>query len=94
MRLFAWELFAIFSPVRGSALGVLRGDDLDAVSVVKFRLDRHEFSVDPRSDHLVADRTVDGISKVDGTGADRKRFDIARRAETVNIVGKQVEIAL
>ena len=62
--------------------------------VVKFRLDRHEFSVDPRSDHLVADRTMDGISKVDGTGADRKRFDIARRAETVNIVGKQVEIAL
>ena len=88
MRLFAWELFAIFSQSR---LGPL---DLDAVSVVKFRLDRHEFSVDPRSDHLVADRTVDGVSKVDGTGADRKRFDIARRAETVNIVGKQVEIAL
>ena len=80
MRLFAWELFAIFSQSR---LGPL-----------KFRLDRHEFSVDPRSDHLVADRTVDGVSKVDGTGADRKRFDIARRAETVNIVGKQVEIAL
>ena len=92
MRLFAWELFAIFSQSR---LGPLEFcDDLDAVSVVKFRLDRHEFSVDPRSDHLVADRTVDGVSKVDGTGADRKRFDIARRAETVNIVGKQVEIAL
>ena len=91
MRLFAWELFAIFSQSR---LGPLEFCEVMISTVVKFRLDRHEFSVDPRSDHLVADRTVDGVSKVDGTGADRKRFDIARRAETVNIVGKQVEIAL
>ena len=81
-------------PVAARPLAVLGGDDLHLVAVLDHIIDIDQLAVHPRADHLVANRTVDGIRKVNGCGAAWKILDIAGWGETVDTVGKQVQIAL
>ena len=52
-------------PVPAGSLGVLGGNDLDPVSVLDHIIDVHQFSVDSGSYHLISDRTVDTVGKID-----------------------------
>ena len=83
-----------FQPVTARSAGILRGNDLDPVTVLDHVVDRYQLAVDPRSDHPVADCTVNAVDKVDRRRTGRKIFHIARRCKTVNALGKQVEITL
>src|SRR5262249_602383 len=50
----------------------LRGEDLDRVTTVERGVERHQTTVDARTDTAVTDIGVDRVRKVDRRGADRK----------------------
>ena len=81
-------------PVPARPLTVLGGNDLHLVAVLNDIINVHQLAVHPRSNHLVSYRAVDGVCKVNGCGTTWKILDIAGWSETVNAVGKQVQIAL
>ena len=52
-------------PVTAWSLGILGCQDLDSVAILNLIINVNKFSVDSGSYHLVTDRTVDRISKID-----------------------------
>ena len=81
-------------PVTAGSFGVLGCNDLDPVTILDHRLDRHQLSVDSGTNHLVADRTVDTICKVNGIGAIGQRLHIATWCKAVYTLGEQIQITL
>ncbi len=76
---------------RRSALG-LRGEDLDGVTGLELRLERHEAAVHPRADARVADFGVDGVGEIDRSGVDGQGDDLALRREHEHLVVFEVDL--
>ena len=81
-------------PVQRRALGILARQNLDLVAVLDHVVKRHELAVDARADHLVADRGMYGVGKINRRRACRQVLHFAARREAVDALGEQIQIAL
>ena len=73
-------------PVPARSLGILRGEDLDPVTVFDHVINGNEFAVGLGSHHFVADRAVHGVSKINGRGAFGQVFHITLGAKAKDFV--------
>ena len=63
--IFCLCTFNDIQPVAAGTFGILRGQDLDPVSVLDFIVNINQLSVYTGAYHLISHRTVDGIGKID-----------------------------
>ena len=81
-------------PVQAGSLGIGAGEDLNAVAVFDLVIDVDQLVVDLGPGHAVADRRVDRVGKIDRRGAGGEVLDLAAGGEAVDIVRKQIQVAL
>ena len=81
-------------PVQTRSPRILRGHDLNAVTVLNLIIDVDELAVDARAHHLVADRRMNGIGKINRRRPRRQVLDLSVRSKTVHAVGEEIQIAL
>ena len=67
----------ILQPVCGWSLGVLRGDDLDSVTILDLIVQWNQTTIDLSSHHAVTNCRVDGVGEVDGGGSLRQVLNIS-----------------
>ena len=70
------------------SFGVLRSQDLDSVPVLDLVIDIDQLAIDSGTYHLVADRSMDRISKVNRRRTVRQVLDISVRCKAVYILCK------
>ena len=75
-------------PVTARSFGVLRSQDLDSVPVLDLIIDIDQLAIDSGTYHLVADRSMDRIGKVNRRRTVRQVLDISVRCKAVYILCK------
>ncbi len=91
---FGRSALADVQPVKAWTARVLRRHDLDPVAVLNDVIDGHQLPVDSGSHHLVADRGMNRIGKIDGRRPGREILHLAPRRKAVHAVREKIQIAL
>src|SRR5699024_4391441 len=71
--------------------GVLGGEDLHRLTVVQFTFQRHQATIDARTDGAMTDLCVYGIGEVDGGSPLGERDHVTLRGEDEDLLYRQVE---
>ena len=80
-------------PVTAWSFRILGGQNFYSVSILDSVINRNKLSIHSGTDHLIADCTVYGISKVDWSGPRRQCLYIPLRCKAVHIICKQIQIS-